>query len=134
MSTYLPLRITCALAAIGLALAPLCSRSDAVSFRQTNLVSDIPGRAANTDASLKNPWGISFGPTTPFWVSNQVTGNSTLYDGNGAPQPLVVTIPGGGPTGTVFNSTSDFALTTGGKAAFLFATLNGGIAGWNSAH
>jgi uncharacterized protein (TIGR03118 family) len=103
-------------------------------FVQTNLVSDIPGLAAHTDANLKNPWGISFGPTSPFWVSNQVTGTATLYAGDGTPRPavpLIVDIPGGNPTGQVFNSTADFSLSTGGKAFFLFATLNGTITGWN---
>jgi uncharacterized protein (TIGR03118 family) len=54
-----------------------------------------------------------------------------VYNGAGQ-QALVVTVPGaGGPTGQVFNPTSDFALTTGGKAFFLFANLNGSISGWN---
>lgn len=102
------------------------------SVVQTNLVSDVPGLAANTDPNLKNPWGISFGPTSPFWVSDQVTGVATLYNGSGTPQSLIVTIPGGNPTGQVFNSTADFTLSAGGKALFLFATLDGNIAGWNS--
>lgn len=105
-------------------------------FRQTNLVSSIPGLAAETDAHLKNPWGISSSATSPFWVSNQVTGTSTLYNSAGKPQALVVTIPsaaGGGPTGQVFNSTTDFALANGGKALFLFANLDGTISGWNAA-
>jgi uncharacterized protein (TIGR03118 family) len=113
-------------------LAP--SHGQAASFVQTNLVSDVPGLAANTDPNLKNPWGISFGPTGPFWVSDQVTGVATVYNGSGTPQPappLIVTIPGGNPTGQVFNSTADFTLSSGGKAIFLFATLDGNIAGWN---
>jgi uncharacterized protein (TIGR03118 family) len=101
-------------------------------FVQTNLVSDIPGLAANTDPNLKNPWGISLSSSSPFWVSDQVTGVSTLYNGSGTPQPLVVTIPGGNPTGQVFNTTaSDFSLPVGGKAFFLFSTLGGNIVGWN---
>jgi len=103
------------------------------AFLQTNLVSDIPGMANNLDANLKNPWGISSSATSPFWVSDQVTGLATLYNSTGAPQGLVVTIPGGNPTGQVFNSTADFTLATGGKAFFLFATLEGSIAGWNPA-
>jgi len=105
-------------------------------YKQTNLVSDVPGMAKFTDPNLKNPWGISFGPTSPFWVSNQVTNTATLYNSAGAPQALVVHTPttGGGPqgpTGQVFNGTSDFALSTGGAARFLFANLNGTISGWN---
>lgn len=112
---------------------------------ETNLVTDNQAflasqgftPAATEDQSLINPWGLSFGPTSPFWISNQGAGNTTLYNGLGAKQPLTVTIPGPGnptgPTGQVFNPTSDFALPTGGKALFLFANLNGTISGWNSA-
>jgi len=103
------------------------------SFQQTNLVSDIPGLANFTDPNLKNPWGISHSSTSPFWVSNQVTGTSTLYNGTGQPfppgSPLIVNVAN--PTGQVFNSTPDFSLPTGGKAVFIFASLNGTISGWN---
>jgi len=112
--------------------APIAAHAG--SFLQTNLVSDVPGLAAFTDTNLKNPWGISSSPTSPFWVSNQVTGNSTLYNGAGQPQALVVTVPGtGGPTGQVFNASSDFVLPTGGKALFMFANLSGTISAWNGA-
>lgn len=106
------------------------------AFTQTDLVSDVPGLAATTDPNLKNPWGVSFSPTSPFWVSNQATGNSTLYNGAGAIIPLVVAIPAGatppnGPTGQVFNSSTGFQVN--GKAAnFIFDTLNGTIDAWNS--
>jgi uncharacterized protein (TIGR03118 family) len=95
-------------------------------FRQINLVSDRPGWAAHTDPNLINPWGVSFSPTSPFWVSNNGTGTSTLYDSTGNPIPLVVTTPGA-PTGQVF---------TGGAFRgdpFVFATDNGIIAGWRGA-
>ena len=48
-------------------------------FIQTNLVSDISGDAAVTDPNLKNPWGISFSPTSPLWVSDEAANVSTLY-------------------------------------------------------
>lgn len=107
-------------------------------YQQDNLVSDVPGLGASTDANLKNPWGIALSPKGPFWVSNQVTGTSTLYNSAGVPQPLVVNIPAGasgprGPTGQVFNSSGDFVLNSGGKALFLFANLDGSISGWNPA-
>jgi uncharacterized protein (TIGR03118 family) len=112
--------------------APLSARAG--FYQQVNLVSDVQGLAAFTDPNLKNPWGMSSSATSPFWVSNQVSGNSTLYNGAGKPQALVVTVPGtGGPTGQVFNSSSDFALATGGKALFMFANLNGTISAWNGA-
>lgn len=110
----------------------------AVIFSQTNLTSDIPGLAAFTDPNLKNPWGVSFSPTSPFWVSDQVTSKSTLYNASGAPQALVVNIPTTasgpqGPTGQVFNPTPGFVIGTGAPAAFIFSTLSGNIDAWNAA-
>jgi uncharacterized protein (TIGR03118 family) len=111
------------------------------SFRQTNLRSDVPGLAPILDQNLKNPWGLSSSPSSPIWVSDNNAGVSTLYRGDGSAVPLIVTIPapgspiGGTPTGTVFNSTvSDFQVSMEsktGKAAFLFATEDGTILGWN---
>jgi len=114
----------------------------ALFFEQTDLVSSVPDRAPVTDTNLRNPWGIAASATSPFWVSNEVTGTSTLYNGAGQPfpinSPLVVTIPGedvgpGSPTGVVFNPTTGFELDPGRRAVFLFATLDGRIAGWNPA-
>ena len=113
-------------------------------YVQTNLVSDIPGVAAHTDPNLSNPWGISSSATSPFWVSDNKTGVSTLYNGNGEPfplqNPLVVNIPppGGGtppaaPTGQVFNGGSNFNLGPNQPARFIFATEDGTISGWNPA-
>src|SRR5262245_35513013 len=66
------------------------------------------------DPNLVNPWGVAFSSTGPFWVANQGTATSTLYNSEGAPQSLVVSIPSAaGPTGTVFNSTSGFNLANG---------------------
>ncbi len=121
-----------------LAAAP----AQAGSFTQTDLTSDGAIAAAHTDPNLKNPWGVSFSPTGPFWVSDNETGLTTLYDGTGAVQPLVVTIPPaagssatGTPTGQVFNpSSTDFVVKSGkkkGPASFLFATEDGTISGWN---
>jgi uncharacterized protein (TIGR03118 family) len=111
---------------------------------ETDLVSDVPGRAAHTDPNLVNPWGIAHSPTSPFWVSDNHTGVSTLYDGSGAPVPLVVTIPPpagspagtvSSPTGQVFNGTSDFVITAGTKSApalFIFDSEDGTLSGWNT--
>src|SRR5215831_14474522 len=63
------------------------------AFVQNNLVSDIPGMAANTDTNLVNPWGIAFSGNSPFWISDNHAGVSTLYNSSGTPQSLVVTIP-----------------------------------------
>jgi uncharacterized protein (TIGR03118 family) len=113
--------------------------ADAQHFQQTNLVSDQPGMAAMTDANLVNAWGLTRSSTSPWWVANNGTGTSTLYDGAGVARSLVVTIPSamtgatGVPTGTVFNGTTDFALTPGNPARFLFVTEDGTISGWNPA-
>ncbi len=104
----------------------------ATIYTQTNLTSDIPGLAANTDPNLKNPWGMSFGATTPFWASDQVTNVSTLYTASGAAVSLVVSTPQG-PTGQVFNGTTGFLLAPGDPARFIFASLSGTISGWNPA-
>src|SRR5271169_3893141 len=104
------------------------------SFNQQNLVSDIPGVAAWTDPNLVNPWGVSFSPTSPFWVSDNGTGLATLYNSTGAPIPLVVTIPPptaqmgpAAPDGQVFNpNPANF-----NGAHFIFATEDGTISSWS---
>ncbi len=109
------------------------------TYRQLNLVSDIPGVARVTDPNLVNPWGMSEPPGGPLWVSDNGANVSTLYTGDQggsplAPVGLVVKVPGGAPTGQVFNSaSSSFVLHAGGVSApafFLFASENGSITGW----
>ena len=109
-----------------------------ILFQETSLVSDGFVPAATIDPDLINPWGVSFSPTTPFWVSDNGTGLATLYDGAGMKRSLVVTIPpasGSGtsaPTGQVFNGVSGgFKLSNGAPAVFLFASEDGAISGWN---
>src|ERR1043166_1078096 len=104
--------------------------------RLTNLVADQPGIAPNTDPDLGNPFGIAHGPSGPLWVSDNATGKSTLYDRNtGQKQSLVVTIPGGAPTGIAFVPPgSGFPVRPtdiNSNTAFVFATETGKIAGWN---
>src|SRR6266481_3507682 len=91
----------------------LASIASAQQYVQTNLVSDVPGRAAVTDPNLVNAWGIDFSAGSPAWVADNGTGLSTLYTGTGSIVPLVVTIPSGSdnpsaPTGLVFNGTGLF--------------------------
>jgi uncharacterized protein (TIGR03118 family) len=108
------------------------------AFLQHNLVSDLAGLADQTDPNLVNPWGISFSATSPFWIADNGTGLSTLYNGAGFPEALVVTLPppAGGtppsaPSGTVFNGTTDFQVSgTGSK--FIFSTEDGTISAWVS--
>jgi uncharacterized protein (TIGR03118 family) len=111
-------------------------------YTQTNLVSNADGAARVTDPQLINPWGMSPSPSSAWWVSDQRTGFSTVYNGAGAKQPLIVAIPQadpnnkntptGTPTGAIFNnSQTDFLLAPGKPARFLFSTIDGTIAGWN---
>ena len=121
--------------------ATLSSFAAQADYVQTNLVSDISGFATFTDPMLKNPWGMSFSPKSPFWISDQGTNVATLYSVNGGTvnkASLTVTIPPigvGGPTGQVFNpinSSSDPAFKVGtAPALFIFANLNGTISAWN---
>jgi len=101
------------------------------TYLQHNLVSDLPGIADHTDPNLINPWGIAFGPTTPFWIADNHTSASSIYDGNGVQARAPVAILGA-PSGIVFNATTDFAVAPGQPAKYLFATEDGTIAGWNS--
>jgi uncharacterized protein (TIGR03118 family) len=114
-------------------LASAETRADNVAV--FNLVSNLPG-AAIQDANLVNPWGVSFSPTSPFWVSNNKTGTSTLYSVNAADVPtkvnLTVTIPGNGlVTGQV--STAGGLLTPFNGNNFLFVSEDGTISGWRGA-
>jgi uncharacterized protein (TIGR03118 family) len=123
-----------------LPLLALAAGTAAAQYRVTNLVSNQPGIALHQDPDLVNAWGVAFSPTGPFWVSDEGTGLSTLYNARGIKQSLVVTIPGanggtGSPTGMVFNSTTDFVVSqngVSGVATFLFDTLDGTISGWSS--
>jgi uncharacterized protein (TIGR03118 family) len=116
--------------------------SFAQHYKQTDLVSNTAGSAPVVDPQLINAWGLSRGSGSAWWVSDQATGVSTLYNGAGEKQSLVVAIPPadptnkntpqGSPTGTIFNgSQTDFLLAPGKPAVFLFCTADGTIAGWN---
>ena len=117
-------------------------RVSAQHYQQTNLVSDVPGLAQVHDPDLVNPWGLIASGSSPWWVSNEGTGLSTLYNGAGVKQTLVVTVatrPGdtdaASPTGIVFNGSTDFQLIAGTPstaARFIFVTDDGTISGWNS--
>lgn len=121
-----------------IASALLSSAVLATPYSQTNLVSDVAGLAQITDPNLKNPWGMAFSATGPFWISDQGTGTSTLYrvvNGVVTKVALTVSIPTTatgpqGPTGQVNNSTTAFIVGST-PASFIFANLNGTISAWN---
>ena len=122
--------------------------NDSEGFVPTALVTDVADMQQNAystlnthvDPNLVNPWGLVFNPQGFAWVANNGTSTSTLYDGNGVPQSLVVAIPppgGGGegsPTGIVFNASPGFQVTENGvtgASAFIFAGEGGTILGWS---
>jgi uncharacterized protein (TIGR03118 family) len=118
------------------------AQAQAGRYAQRNLVSDGFVPAEHVDPHLVNAWGVAFNPFGFVWVSDADAAVSTLYDGDGNPQSLVVDIPtptdatGGEPTGISFNGSSGFVVsngTTSGPSRFLFATAQGVIAGWSPA-
>lgn len=131
-----------ALAAAACLTTVVHADGDDFAYQQTNLVSDGAVQAVTIDAHLKNPWGIVAFPGSPFWISDNGTGLSTLYDGKGDIVPLTVTIPppGGSPSGTTASPTgvvwnpnsSAFLLAPGQAALFIFATEDGTISAWNA--
>ena len=134
-------------------LAPLAAAAAAAAcgpgamasgFVATHLVSNIntasnPYSGSNVDTHLVNAWGIAFNPQGFVWVANNGTSTSTLYDGNGVPQSLVVAIPPGAagsasPTGIVFNGSQSFQVTQGGvsgASAFIFVGEAGTVSAWS---
>ena len=131
----------CVTSGISLALS-LSAVALGQHYTQVNLVSNTSGVAPVTDPTLINPWGLSRSSSSPWWISDNGTGLSTLFNGAGVKNSLIVTIPkvdpnnktfpAGTPTGTIFNSVpTDFVLPGGFASSFLFATLDGAIVGWN---
>jgi uncharacterized protein (TIGR03118 family) len=122
-------------ALLGLMLT-FVSNSALAQYQAVALVSDLSGNAKYTDTLLKNPWGLAYAPNAPFWVSDEASGWSTLYNGMGVKQGLQVIVPPisgsgpGSPTGIVYNGSTEFAIDSW-TSAFLFATLDGTISGWS---
>lgn len=120
--------------ALGLALI-FASSAAMAQYQIKNLVSNQVGQAKQDDPLLVNAWGLARSPGSPFWISDNGSGWSTLYTGAGVKQGLQVTIPSangsgpGQPTGIVFNGSNDFQVG-GWNAFFLFATFDGTISGW----
>ncbi len=114
----------------------LASGAASAQYQSTNLDSDLAGKAKHQDTLLKNAWGLAYAPGGAFWVSDENSGYSTLYDGKGNIQSLQVVIPPatgtgpGTPTGMVYNGSQEFKIDTW-VSAFLFSTLDGTISGWS---
>ena len=133
----------------GLCLAFIMSATPAAAgsggYVETDLASDIPGRAPQTDSSLVNPWGLVRGPTTPWWTSDNGTGLSTLLKADGTRFPVPfnpVNVPmadcsgTGTPTGIVFDGGGSFNFTdctgTARHGRFMFSTEDGSIVAWDA--
>src|SRR5450432_638126 len=129
-------------AALLITLALAVHQSAVAQYQQINLVSTSSSKSVTKDPNLVNGWGIAFFPGSPYWISDNATGLSTLYDQFGNITPLVVTIPPapsqpfgpvGTPTGIIANPTTGFVVSENGlsgPAAFVFATEDGTISGW----
>jgi uncharacterized protein (TIGR03118 family) len=124
-----------ALVAALFAVMPLGAAEDN-GYTVTPLVSDQPGVAPVVDPDLVNAWGLAASSTSPWWVADNETSVSTLYNGNtGQKVPLTVTVgKDSGPTGVVFNGGSAFVVSSGGTSAparFIFDGEDGVLRGWN---
>jgi uncharacterized protein (TIGR03118 family) len=131
-------------ACLGLVLLMVSSQAHA-QYRVTNLVSNQVHQAPNIDPLLANAWGLARSATSPWWISDNDTGWSTLYDAAGKQVPLRVLIPTAGngpasptglngpgtPTGIVFNGSSTDFQVQGWPSPFIFATLDGTISAWS---
>jgi uncharacterized protein (TIGR03118 family) len=119
-----------------LALAVASSFALAACGQQYSATPLVKSTGKKGDKQLINPWGLAYGPSAPFWLSDEGSGLSTLYDGTGVKQSLVVTIPPasgsglGSPTGIVYNGSSEFQIDSW-TSAFIFASLDGAITGWS---
>jgi uncharacterized protein (TIGR03118 family) len=152
-----------AAAVIGLCIIPATAaraedegRNDKANrYLITNLDSDLKGAAAVQDTLLQNSWGVAFSPAaSPFWIADNASGCSTLYNGDGTIVPLQVNIPLPGnvvpmtdcktvnpknppkptpaaPTGIIWNPSSAFVVPgTQLQAAFIFDTEDETISAW----
>src|SRR5450631_973518 len=128
-------RVLTLAACCGLVLM-LAGAAVAQSYSLTYLDSNLTGKAKHVDPLLKNAWGLAYAPGGAFWISDEASGWSTLYDGSGNLQSLKVVIPpssgtgAGTPTGMVYNGSTEFKIDTW-TSVFLFATLDGTISGWS---
>lgn len=106
-----------------LAMALVAVPAMAQFYKQHDLVTDA-------DEDLINPWGLVSAPTSPWWVADNGTAKSTLYNAKGEKRALIVNVQGA-PTGIVFNNTSGFPIGSSGNAVFIFASEDGTLSAWN---
>lgn len=108
-------------------IATFAGNARAQQYVVTNLVTNA------MDPDLVNAWGLARSTTSPWWVADQVTGKSTLYNAAGTKESLVVTLPNGHPTGAIYYGGTGFIVPgTSKPSLFIFASTAGQIFGWNS--
>src|SRR5437667_7291895 len=99
MTLFQKKRLACFLVGIASLISTHASLSADANFKVTNLVSDIPGVAPNTDPNLLNPWGLTFDTLGNLVVADNGTSLATSYTPNGSILfSFVVNVPSD-PTG-----------------------------------
>jgi uncharacterized protein (TIGR03118 family) len=135
------LRVPVSALAVLVLIVGLGEITASAQYAVTNLVASQAGKAKFQDADLINAWGIAYAPGGALGVANAGSGLATFYSAQGVKQSVVITVPAasskhhGTPTGIVYNGTTDFQITEGGKsgpAKFIFDTIDGTISGWNA--
>jgi uncharacterized protein (TIGR03118 family) len=130
-------------ACFGAALLMLSAPAQA-QYQLTNLVSNQVHKAPTIDPLLANAWGLARSATSPWWISDNDTGWSTIYTATGTQEATKVVIPTAGngpveatglngpgtPTGIVYNASKTDFLVSGKSSSFIFATLDGTISAW----
>jgi hypothetical protein len=107
-------------------------------YVQNNLISDQPGQAPLIDPKLVNAWGLVSSATSPWWIADNGTGRTTLYNVGTGIIPAIFTVPGvmgqpGAPSGLVFNGGTGFVVNNGlgsSPARFIFDGEDGIITGF----
>ncbi len=128
-------RSTVVTACLGLVLMFVFSNTALAQYQLTNLNSNQVGTAKHIDPLIANAWGLTYGPGSPFWISDAASGWSTIYTGSGVKEGFEVLVPSesgqgpGSPTGIVNNGSQEFPVQ-GWASIFIFATLDGTISGW----
>jgi len=128
--------VLCRIALGAACLLATSLRAEGQHYKVSNYVSDQPGQGQHLDVNLVNPWGLARSESGPWFVANNGSGTATSYNINGVLRPPVVNVPGaqGGkaaPTGVVYNGTSDFEISPGKPARYIFVSEDGTISGWN---
>lgn len=123
-------RFITAISIVVVMAASLLRAADTNNYQVTILVSNEAGEAPVIDGKLVNAWGIATAGSSPWWVADNGSDWSTVYNGAGAKLSREVVVPGA-PTGIVGYTGGQF-LVFGHPSAFMWATEGGSILGWNS--